>query len=414
MKYDRVLYLGSVKICKSLIDFQPEHREQIVSQAILKLFKETDLDLEPNLPKNDLLSEVDHLPHSKIDSILGDVKVAESPKSPATVVITSKDITISTVKHNSVGDGRMMEVQQKIARHQMDVISFASLDMSVYVSYVAKEQDSTGQSLESSRACHVVHCEDLDQANKMYNAFETAFNKNNRATLKPMVVKEPMEYYAGKSKWDDTIRPQAKSESDQKPIYYNEDPAKIPPISGLIDQRDRREYVNQEAIEKHINDSCVDHNSNSTPSPSVSKQTPLYENTIDSILQRVVDEARKLPYFHHSINRSLAEQFLTLDGDFLIRDSSVDLVPEKKLKNICLSVRNDVDGVPMFKHIVLINNGQSSPIIHTRDNEFNTIQELLEYFQKSKRTLEMPRTSESDSMGSIRIKRAIKYGNEYV
>ena len=126
----------------SLIDFQPEHREQIVSQAILKLFKETDLDLEPNLPKNDLLSEVDHLPHSKIDSILGDVKgnfralelqivililVAESPKTPATVVITSKDITISTVKHNSVGDGRMIEVQQKIAKHQMDVISFASL-----------------------------------------------------------------------------------------------------------------------------------------------------------------------------------------------------------------------------------------------------------------------------------------------
>jgi hypothetical protein len=46
-----------------------------------------------------------------------------------TVVITSKDITISTVKHNSVGDGRMIEVQQKIARHQMDVISFASLGL---------------------------------------------------------------------------------------------------------------------------------------------------------------------------------------------------------------------------------------------------------------------------------------------
>ena len=37
-----------------------------------------------------------------------------------------------------------------------------------------------------------------------------------------------------------------KSESDQKPIYYNEDPAKIPPISGIIDQRrEIREYVNQ-------------------------------------------------------------------------------------------------------------------------------------------------------------------------
>ena len=102
------------------------------------------MDLEPNLPKNDLLNEVDHLPHSKIDSILGDVKgkvylfiiftknnvlVAESPKTPATVVITSKDITISTVKHNSVPDGRMNEVQEKIARHQMDVISFASLGL---------------------------------------------------------------------------------------------------------------------------------------------------------------------------------------------------------------------------------------------------------------------------------------------
>ena len=78
----------------------------------------------------------------------------------------------------------------------MDFLPF-HLDMSVYVSYVAKEQDSSGQSLESSRACHVVHCEDLDQANKMYNAFETAFNKNNRATLNVSLFIFPASPFIG-------------------------------------------------------------------------------------------------------------------------------------------------------------------------------------------------------------------------
>jgi len=98
----------------------------------------------------------------------------------------------------SNGDGKMFESETKVAQHQMDVISFASLgkfssqfgvinfnilDMSLYVSYVAKDQDATGQSLESSRACHVVQCEDAGQANRMYNAFEEAFNKNRSAPL---------------------------------------------------------------------------------------------------------------------------------------------------------------------------------------------------------------------------------------
>ena len=49
-----------------------------------------------------------------------------------------ESVSITIPKHNSVGDGKMYESDQLIAQHQMDVISFASLDMSVYVSYVAK------------------------------------------------------------------------------------------------------------------------------------------------------------------------------------------------------------------------------------------------------------------------------------
>ncbi len=60
-------------------------------------------------------------------------------------------------------------------------------------------------------------------------------NKDDSCKSKSMKQNRP------KSQW--------KSESDNKPIYYNEDPAKMPPISGIIDQR--REYVNQVRFENY-------------------------------------------------------------------------------------------------------------------------------------------------------------------
>jgi hypothetical protein len=54
----------------SLIEYSAERREQIVSKAILKLFNQTDLELSPSA----LINEVDHLPYSAINEILGYAK----------------------------------------------------------------------------------------------------------------------------------------------------------------------------------------------------------------------------------------------------------------------------------------------------------------------------------------------------
>ena len=52
--------------------------------------------------------------------------------------------------------------------------------MSVYVSYVAKHQSSANEPLESTRACHVIQCANVNQANEMYKAFEMAFNQHRK------------------------------------------------------------------------------------------------------------------------------------------------------------------------------------------------------------------------------------------
>lgn len=315
----------------------------------------------------------------------------------------------------SNGDGKMFESETKVAQHQMDVISFASLDMSLYVSYVAKDQDATGQSLESSRACHVVQCEDAGQANRMYNAFEEAFNKNRSAPLDPYQV--PDVFNPGKSLWDDTVPRRSTYQSNVDHSYYN-DPNREPPISGLVNKD--KHYVNQEVVEKHAKNILarerIDCNSNKTHSKPSSiasiishveeeKEPPIYQNPITpeaynecpSILRKVVEDARRLPYFHKYTSRQTAEQFLKLDGDYLIRDSSLNLNDD--LKNICLSVRTRSD---MCQHIVLI--GKSEPFIHTRDRRFETIEKLLEYNEN--RPLEMPQSCQS---APVLIKRAIMY-----
>ena len=63
-----------------------------------------------------------------------------------------------------------------------------------------------------------------------------------------------------------------------------------------------------------------------------------------------------------------------------------------------------------FKHLVLIEKDRSaaSGRIHTRDKDFNSISELLDYFQQDNRTLEMP----GDVDQPIKVVRAIL--NNYV
>jgi len=395
-EYTGVRYLGSVKIIKSLIDFHAEQREQIVSKAILKLFHETDLELKPQVNVN-LTKEIDRVPHESIDSILGSVLASENPRTPCTISMSPESVSISIPKHNSVADGRMYESCHLVAQHQMSVISFASLDMSVYVSYVAKHHSESNEPLESTRACHVIQC-----ANDMYKAFEMAFNQHSQKPIKPFEV--PDHFNAGKSAWDATIQRDATlrpSTSDH--TYYNTS-GREPPRSGIVNlNADRQKYVNDQFIEQMLKEKeksklpSVDSNSN-----IIQGSTPTYVNDVDpteKTLRSLVENAKKLPYYH-AVDRTRAETSLKKHGDFLIRESSIDLI-DKKMKNICLSVRNNNQII----HLVLIDRERSAEDgrIHTRDCNFDSISGLLEHFQQENRTLEMP----GDSDQSIEIVRPV-------
>jgi len=402
-EYTGVRYLGSVKIKKSLIEYQAVQRERVVAKAILKLFHETDLELTPQLNPN--LQEIDRIPYEQIDTILGPVRVSDNPRTPSTVTMDQESVSITIPKHNSVGDGKMYESDQLIAQHQMDVISFASLDMSVYVSYVAKQSGDSNEPLESTRACHVIQCATVAQASEMYKAFEVAFNQHTKKPLKPFAV--PDVFNSGKSGWDDTLK---KQQQPEEHTYYNTS-GKEPPRSGVVNlnAHKARGYVNDDFIKEQLMEKDkVDSNSNiiiastapTTPTNVVYVNDPLQLTECDERLVKLVTGAKRLTYYHDGVDRTTAERRLVNEGDFLIRESSLALI-EGRLKNICLSVRNH----HQFKHLVLIEKERSaeSGRIHTRDLVFNSIAELLEYFQQDSRTLEMP----GDIDQAIRISRAI-------
>ena len=106
----------------SLLPYPPEHRESIVSAAIHKLFNETDLDIPPA----PIMAEVDMLPHSQLNEILGKTRIARNPRARATTKVTTKNIQISMLETQQ-NAGYFQDRSFALAHHQMDVISFASL-----------------------------------------------------------------------------------------------------------------------------------------------------------------------------------------------------------------------------------------------------------------------------------------------
>lgn len=457
-KFDGVRYLGSVGITTSLLPYPPEHRESIVSAAIHKLFNETDLDIPPT----PIMAEVDMLPHSQLNEILGKTRIARNPRARATTKVTTKNIQISMLETQQ-NAGYFQDRSFALAHHQMDVISFASLDMSVYVSYVAKDTDKDGIVLDDSRACHVIECEDSRQANEMYTAMYNAFNQRARIPVKPFFIPDPGTL--SRNAWDDTL-PQG-----MDPPYYNTDPSKQPPLGGVerlpmpkrslgsssnaekpvyanqdtideIVEKERNksrpirnEYVNQDAIDEHHKmrnsstesmspspNSMLTHSMSSVFTSSSQIPSTSSANSIDyeepkpaspstARLQQIVQEARALEYFHafSSNPRKSAEEKLKCDGDFLLREASVFLVPNQ-IRNITLSVLNRVKGKGTVKHVLLIMspNEDADDPIHTLDKSFSSIQELVDFYIQDERILQMPRGHSEADEGSIKISNPIK------
>jgi len=451
--FNGVRYLGSVGINRSLLPYPGEHRELIVSAAIYKLFKEADLDVQPT----PILNEVDQLPYSRLNEILGSLKVASNPRSRARTRVTTRNIEISVLQTQSNG-GYFQDIRDTVAQHRMDAISFASLDLSHYVSYVAKETDDDGVAIDDSRACHVIECESPKQANEIYAAVEYAFNQRAREPIKPMVIPEKAFGTLSGKNWDDTI-PQG-----VEPSYYNTDPNKVPPESGLRRQpmpgqvlyanqeviddmvnsppanarppkpiRARRStdknYVNQDVVDEHnrkTRNSSTDSNetigtpttnirastSSTSSMSSLSSFTPQPgESDQHRRLREIVSEARGLEYFHSfsSNPRKAVDEKLKEDGDFLLREASIFLIPNQ-IRNITLSVLNTIKGKAVIKHVLLIMSPKEDTEnpIHTRDKSFSSISELIDYYMEDQRILQMPRDNPDSEEGNIKISNPIK------
>ena len=90
-------------------------------------------------------------------------------------------------------------------------------------------------------------------------------------------------------------------------------------------------------------------------------------------LREIVSEARGLEYFHSfsSNPRKAVDEKLKEDGDFLLREASIFLIPNQ-IRNITLSVLNTIKGKAVIKHVLLIMSPKEDTEnpIHTRFGRF--------------------------------------------
>jgi hypothetical protein len=193
----------------------------------------------------------------------------------------------------------------------------------------------------------------------------------------------------------------------------------------------RSNYVNQDVVDEHNQKMRNSSTESMSPSPnSVFAHTPLppssstssfgsinlNEGDSDQIrrLRDIVQAARSLQYFHtfSSNPRNACVEKLKADGDFLLREASVFLIPNQ-IRNITLSVLNMVKGKPVIKHVLLIMSPDEDPNdpIHTLDQSFNSIGELIDHYMQDGKTLQMPRDVPQDGDkedGDIKILNPIK------
>jgi len=304
----------------------------------------------------------------------------------------------------------------------------------------------------------VIECEHTAQANDMYAAVESAFNQRTRVPVKPYIIPEHT-FSESTHRWDDTLPQGVDAER-----YYNTNPNKEPPLSGRIRQpmpeqalyanqktidqmiekqskpiqpkpippnrisSERSNYVNQDVVDEHnmkIRNSSTESMSpspnsvfnsalpSSSSTSSFGSMSTADNDDSDQIrrLRDIVQSARNLQYFHTFATnpRKACEDKLKSDGDFLLREASVFLIPNQ-IRNITLSVLNIVKGKPIIKHVLLImspTEDAENPI-HTLDKSFDSIAEMIEHYMQDDRTLQMPRDVTDHEEGDIKISNPIK------
>lgn len=386
--FTRVRYCGSLRILKSLMDYDRDKREEIVAFAVYTLAHASNRDFSPSGPG--LLPE-------EIERIVGIKSVPENSQQHYEVILDPNFIKLTKKERQSVNGGRLQTVSTDVATFNMSLISFASLDQNIYVSFVAKMEDG------SNRACYVLECADFIEANRMYQSMERFFVEPGPPPAPFVIQQPPLE----SRRWDDTIpagtsaqilTPCRTAESGNPFVnsdYFNasETPPR-PPIrtsirAGNVSADD---YVNSEAIRK----------AQLNMTPSRSNVTVEQSSLRASHIREVVEAARSLRYFFEfppgSSSRELAEQELRINGDdggFLLREASSEYIDEdNRIRNITLSVLNFTpSGHPIYQHVLMLDRESGRGLVRTQEKEFRSIEELIDHYLPKDRVLHLPSQS---------------------
>lgn len=294
--------------------------------------------------------------------------IAEKPRMTNTganvaLTICSRSLTITALEGNDL-----------IARHDMPRISFASggdTDTLDFVAYVAKN-------LQDWRACYVLECGGRlaqDVISTIGQAFELRF--------KEFLTKPSSLNWNG-----------LRSEVDRD--YYNDMPGKMPPefappVPPLPAPTTSKRSVNNvpcddatgnliELGSPTVLDSAMRHYVNHTPPPRTPPTAilPHAQNTDIFDMQPFTGTGEALsatqqrallvrePWFHGEVSRTIAEQLLVNDGDFLVREST-GCAGQYVLTGVRRGQR---------KHLLLVD---PEGVVRTKDRIFDSVPHLINY-----------------------------------
>uniref|UniRef100_F6RER1 Uncharacterized protein n=1 Tax=Ciona intestinalis TaxID=7719 RepID=F6RER1_CIOIN len=381
-----VQYLGCVEVRQSMRTLDFDMRTLATKEAIWRVLASTGMSPLPPAANRSGRKK----PPKDVTRILGERPNLKFSQSFINLTISTASLTLV-----------VSNTGQFIANHQMQSISFASggdPDTIDYVAYVAKDPIN-------SRACHVLKCTDglaQDVINTIGQAFELRFKeylKNPPKAVTPPDRTEPL-FHDGKSRW-----------GDDEPEYYNEIPGKLAPESGLkrLDDGSKIDegavvYPNHHNSQEYINNGMQ--SECSAPTPTLSTPTPRrtprnfedhnYVNTcvmphgqeptnqkrpsVDAFDMRpfantlnppatptsATNALQSKPWFHGHVTRKEAEQLLSHDGDFLVRESTTT-----KGQFVLSGVQ---DG--QYKHLLLVDpNG----VVRTKDRQFDSVSHLISF-----------------------------------
>ncbi|XP_056873826.1 SHC-transforming protein 1-like isoform X2 [Takifugu flavidus] len=287
-------YLGNVEVTKSMRTLDSETRIQLTREAISRLCERTSVTAAVKMKR----------PGPKQpSSVLGGTNLQFSGTS---VVLSVSADSLSLIAASSL---------QKIARHPMQTISFASggdPEMADYIAYVAKD-------IFSLRACHILECP-RGRASEVINSIGQAFESRFRRVLshRPALFSpntRPVVRMCHKRRTEDTNTDQkAKLEGEigQSCDYYNLFLETAPP-AGHSEHLQLTKDKNKLSIgiqKVSLYENCPAEGTSALPADSGESQAAAEELIQDQ------------SWFQGRFGRHRAEAVLTCAGDFMVRERS--------------------------------------------------------------------------------------------